>query len=105
MLQAILNKSWKQHPTKQQLYSYRSPISKTIQIRWTRHAGHYWRSKDKLITDVLQWIPSHGHASVGQPTGIYLRQLYTDTGCSLEDLTEVMDDTKELFLIYHFIDF
>ena len=40
MLRAILNKSWKQHPTKQQLYCHLPPISKTIQIRWTRHAGH-----------------------------------------------------------------
>ena len=40
MLQTILNKSWKQHPTKQLLYGYLPLISKTIQIRWTRHAGH-----------------------------------------------------------------
>ena len=30
MLQAILNKSWKQHPTKQQLYGHQPPILKTI---------------------------------------------------------------------------
>ena len=36
MLQAILNKSWKQHPMKQQLYGHLSPISKTIQIIKTR---------------------------------------------------------------------
>ena len=30
MLQAVLNKSWRQHPTKQQLYRHLSPISKTI---------------------------------------------------------------------------
>ena len=37
MLQAILNKSWWQHPTKQQLYGHLPPIMKTIQVRWTRH--------------------------------------------------------------------
>ena len=31
MLRAIVNKSWKQHPTKQQLYDHLPPISKTIQ--------------------------------------------------------------------------
>ena len=41
ILQAMLNKSWKQHSTKQQLYSYLPPISKTIQIRQTRHVGHF----------------------------------------------------------------
>ena len=54
---AVLNKSWRQHPTKQQLYGHLPPISKTIEIRRTRHAGHCWRSKDELISDVLLWTP------------------------------------------------
>ena len=58
MLRAILNKSWRQHPTKQQLYGHLPPITKTIKVRRTRHAGHCWRSKDELISDVLPWIPS-----------------------------------------------
>ena len=33
MLQAILNKSWRQHPTKHQLYGHLPPITKTIQVR------------------------------------------------------------------------
>ena len=57
MLWTTWNKSWKQHPTKQQLYGHLPPISKTIQIRWTRHAGHYWRSKDELISNILWWTP------------------------------------------------
>ena len=48
MLRAILNKSWWQHPTRQQLYGHLPPITKTIQVRRTRHAGHCWRSKDEL---------------------------------------------------------
>ena len=95
MLQAISNKSWKWQPIKQQLYSHLLPIFKTIQIRWTRHAGHCWRSKDKLISDILLWTPSHKHARVGWPTRTYIQQLCTDTGCSLEDLPEVMDDRNE----------
>ena len=55
MLRAILNKSWRQHPTKQQLYDHLPPITKTIQVRRTRHAGHCWRSRDELISDVLLW--------------------------------------------------
>ena len=53
MLRAILNKSWSQNLTKQQLYGHLLPVSKTIQI--TRYAGHYWRSKGELISDVLLW--------------------------------------------------
>ena len=43
MLPAILNKSWRQHSKKQQLYGHLPPISKTIQVRRTRHVGHCWR--------------------------------------------------------------
>ena len=58
MLRAILNKSWRQHPTRHQLYGHLPPITKTIQVRRTRHAGHCWRSRDELIRDVLLW-PLH----------------------------------------------
>ena len=40
MLRAMLNKSWRQHPTKQQLYGQLPPITKTIQVRRTRHEEH-----------------------------------------------------------------
>ena len=60
MLRAILNKSWRQHPTEQQFYGHLPPITKTIQIRRTRHAGHCWRNRDELISDVLLWTPLHG---------------------------------------------
>ena len=53
MLRAILNKSWRQHPKRQQLYGHLPPITKTIHVRRTRHAGHCWRSRDELISDVL----------------------------------------------------
>ena len=92
MLGAILNKSWKQHPTKQQLYGHSPLTSKTIQLRPTRHTGHCWRSKDKLISDIFLWTPSHGCVSVGWPTRSYQQLLCMDTGCRLEDLLEAMND-------------
>ena len=67
MLRVILNESWRQHPTRHQLYSHLPPITKTIQVRRTRHAGHCWRSRDELISDVLQWTPSYGRAKAGRP--------------------------------------
>ena len=44
--------SWRQHPTRHQLYGHLLPITKTIQVRRTRHVGHCWRSRDELISDV-----------------------------------------------------
>ena len=67
MLRAILNKSWQQHPTKHQLYCHLSPIMKTIQVGRTRHAGHCWRSRDELISDVLLWNPTYSQAKAGWP--------------------------------------
>ena len=94
MLRAILNKSWRQHPTKQQLYEHLPPITKTIKIRRTRYAGHCWRSRDVLISDVLLWTPSHGRAKAGRPARTDIQQLCADTGCSPEDLPEAMDDRE-----------
>ena len=54
--------------------------------------GHFRRSKDELISDVLLWTPIHGYVKVGQPARTYLHQLCADRGCSLEDLLEAMDD-------------
>ena len=53
MLRTILNKSWRLHPKKKQLYGHLPSITKTIKIRRSRHAGHCWRSRDELISDVL----------------------------------------------------
>ena len=96
MLRAILNKSWRQHPTRHQLYGHLPPITKTIQVRWTRHAGHYWRSKSGLISDLLLWTPEYGQAKAGRPARTYIQQLFEDTGCSLEDLPEAMNDREKL---------
>ena len=78
-----------------QLYGHLPPITKTIQVRRTRHAGHCWRSKDELISDVLLWTPTHGCARVGRPARTYIQQLCEDTGCNPEDLPGAMNDREK----------
>ena len=95
MLRAIINKSWRQHPTRHQLYGHLPPITKTIQVRQTRHAGHCWRSRDELIRDVLLWTPTHCRAKAGRPARTYIQQLCEDTGCCPEDLPRAMNDWEE----------
>ena len=95
MLRAILNKSRRQHPTKHQLYGHLPPITKTIQVRRTRHARHGWRSRDELISDVLLWTPTYGWAKAGRPARTYIQQLWEDTGCNPEDLPEAMNDREK----------
>ena len=88
---AILNKSWRQHPTKQQLYGHQPSVTKTIKVWRTRHTGHCWRSRDEIISDVLLWTPSHGRAKAGWPARTYIQQPCADIGCTPEDLPEAMD--------------
>ena len=95
MLRAILNKSWRQHPTRHQLYGHLLPITKTIQVRRARLAGHCWRCKDELISDVLLWTPAYGQAKAGRPARTYIQQLCEDTGCSPEDLPKTMNDSEK----------
>ena len=92
MLQAILNKFWRHHPTKQQLYGRLPPNPKTIQVRRTRHAEHDRKSRDELISYIFLWTPSHRWEKAGQPARTYLQQLSAVTWCSVEDLPETMDD-------------
>ena len=95
MLRAILNKSWRQHPTRHQLYGHLPPITKTIQVRRTRHAGHCWKRRDELISNVLQWTPTYGRAKAARPALTYIQQLCEDTECGPEDLPEAMNDREK----------
>ena len=87
---AVLKRSKKQHPTKQQLWGHLPHISQTIKIRWTRHAGHYWKSKDELISDILSWTLAHEHTCVGWPAMTYIHQLCVNTGWHQDELPRVM---------------
>ena len=90
MLRAILNKSRQQYPTR-----HLPPITKTIQAWRTRHAGHCWRSKDELISDVLLWTRAYGQAKAWRLARTYIQQLCEDTGCTPEDLPEAMNDREK----------
>ena len=82
-------------PHKTPTYGHLPPITKIIQFRRTRQAGHCWRSRDELISDVLLRTPTHGRANAGRPARTYIQQLCEDTGCSPEDLPEAMNDREE----------
>ena len=67
-------------------------ISKTIQVKQTRHAGYCWRTKDKLPTDILLETPTYRHVSVGQLARTYSHQVDRNRGCSLGELPRAVDD-------------
>ena len=77
------------------IYGHLLPITKTIQVRRTRHAGHCLRSRDERISDVLLLTPTYGQAKAGRPARTYIQQLCEDMGCSPEDLPEAMNDREK----------
>ena len=91
----MLHKFWRQHPTRHQLYGHLPPNTKTIQVKRTRHAGHCWRSRDELISDVLLWTPTYGRAKAGRPARAYIQRLCEDMGCSPEDRPVAMNDREK----------
>ena len=84
ILRAILNKSWRQHPTRSQLYGHLPPINYTGQTSQTRRTR-----------DVLLWTSTYGQAKAGRPARTYIQQLCEDTGCNPEDLPEAMNDREK----------
>ena len=93
MLYVILNRPWKQHHIKQQLYGHLPPFLHTIQVRQARHARYRWRTKDELISDILQGIPTQT-TNVIQTTKAYICQLCTVGECFL-DLSIGMDRERQ----------
>ena len=65
-----------------------------IIVDYVSTAGHCWRSRDELISDVLLWTPSYVRAKAGRPARTYIQQLCEDTGCSPEDLPEAINDRE-----------
>ena len=94
MLRAVLNVSWKSHPTKARLYGPLPPVSHTIRLRRLTFAGHCWRSKDEIVSDLILWHPKHGRAPRGRPRKTYINQLLDDTQLQRDNIEAAMSDRE-----------
>ena len=86
----VLNKTWKHHPTKQQLYGHILCILQFIYRRWMWH-GWCWEA------GMNSWVKfSSGSTHMDIPVSTdqqrHIPQLCVDTGCQLEDLPGMMAD-------------
>lgn len=77
MAGAIFNISWKQHPTKSQLYGLIPDISTILRERRMQFAGRCWRVKQDLANELLLWTSSRG------PATTLIDQLCYDTNYTL----------------------
>ena len=96
MLRAVLNKSWRQHPTRLQLYGHLPPhhknyTSSTNQTRGTLLEKQGRAHKRCTPVDPHSWMCK----CVGRPARTYIQQLCEDTGCNPEDLPEAMSDREK----------
>ena len=87
LLYAVLNRSWRQHSTKPQLYGHLLPISQTIQVGQARHC---WRCKEELISNILLWIITYEHTNVDLLAKTYIHLLCTDTEYCLENFSRAI---------------
>ena len=95
MLRAALNVSWKEHMTNTELYGKIPPMSQTIRTQRMRFAGHVWRNKEELASDVLLWEPTHGRQDPGRPKRTFIDQLADDTGCRPQELKNAMNNKED----------
>ena len=78
LLMCVKNISWKNHPTKEQIYGELPPISTTVARRRAIFAGHCYRCKDQAISDILLWrLPQ---SSRGTRPHTYPDTISRDTG-------------------------
>ncbi|KAI8494143.1 hypothetical protein Bbelb_279030 [Branchiostoma belcheri] len=92
MLRAVLNKTWQQHPTKEELYGDIPAVSELIRQRRTGFAGHVYRNKAELASELILWEPKQGHSKPGRPRMTYIDQLAADVGLPKEYLASAMTD-------------
>ena len=92
MIRTVLNKTWKQYLTNTILYGKIQTITNSTPEQLLICAGHFWRSKNELTSDVLLWQPLHGKISRGLPTKTYIDQLMEDIGCTLDELPTAMNE-------------
>ena len=96
MLRIALNISYKVHMTNFGLYGDLPPVSRKIQQRRMRLAGHCWRHPEEMANKLVLWEPLEGTRNRGQQKTSFIDNLFHDTELenSLE-LKTMMEDRLE----------
>ena len=93
LLMRVQNLSWRNHPTKAQIYGGIPPISIVVAQRRLRFAGHCHRAKDQVISDILLWklpCPSRGTRPLTFPD-----VLSRHTGLTVNELGAAMSNRDQ----------
>ena len=91
LLMRIKNISWKQHPTKQQIYNNLPQVSKIIKRRLLQFAGYCLRASKEMASNFVLWKPN----STGNSCNLtYPDVISRDTGIDFNDLGSAMGDRE-----------
>ena len=93
MLRTVFNIHWSQHKTNKELYGDLPKLSQKIRERRNRFAGHCFRSKEP-VSELVNWIPTHGKRKPGRPPLTYPDILKKDTGLEKTEVETAMCDRK-----------
>ena len=86
LLRRIQNLSWKTHPTLQQIYGKIPKLTDRLAQRRARFAGHCFRAKEEVVSDLLLWKVSNSRKLT------YPDVISRDTGIEKDELSTVMAD-------------
>ena len=87
MLRMVLDVSWKERRTNQDLYQDLPKLSEMVRERRMRLAGHCIRHEEEIAHQLVMWEPKRGQRSRGRRAVTYLDNLKEDT--NLEDAAEI----------------
>ena len=90
LLMRVQNISWREHKTKAEIYGDIPPISSVVACRRTRFAGHCFRAKDQIISDVISLrlpCPNRGRRPLN-----YIDCIARDIGHDVADMQTLMLD-------------
>ncbi len=90
LLMRVQNISWREHKTKAEIYGSIPPISTTVAQRRARFAGHCYRAKEQVVSDLICWrlpCPNRGRRPLN-----YLDMVCNDVSQRVDDITTAMAD-------------
>ena len=87
LLRMVLNISWKEKRTNEELYLDLPKLSEIVRERRLRLAGHCVRHEEEIAHHLVLWEPKRGQRNRGRRTVNYLDNLKEDT--NLEDAGEI----------------
>ena len=92
LLMMVLNKNWRDHPTKEEIYGDLPKVSEVLRARRLSFAAHCARRQNEPVSRLVFWNPTQGTRSQGRPSLTYPKLLSQDTGIPQQDLLNLMND-------------